>query len=443
MRSKSPEPSRLSRLAGVTTARSREAVLAQAVLFATLSLLGCGAKTGLYTPDADLDAGTDAGLDAGMDAMIPCIEVPRDAGPVEVAFDLPVRLAVVDVMFVIDATASMIDEIDNVRRRLRDVVVPGVRASIPDAAFGVAFAGEFPVDPHGPTGVRPYELRTPITTDTLIVESSLERPPEWGNFDEPEAQVEALYQVVTGEGLSPWIPPSSGCATGGTGAACFRREALPIVVLITDAPMNNGPPGVRPESRYRFTRPSAPHTYADALAALRGIDALVIGLGARDSFAMSPMSHLRQLARDTGSVDGSGPLAFDIGGSGEGVGRGVVDAIERLARGTPLDVDAIVEDVAGDPWDATLLVRSIRPASADPPGNVREITATSFLGTLPGTRVTFTIELDASAFPPTTETVVVPARVSFRAFERARLGREDVVFVIPGEDGGCEDVTAL
>ncbi|MCB9599850.1 MAG: hypothetical protein H6721_10535 [Sandaracinus sp.] len=402
--------------------------------------VGCGAKTGLYTPDADLDAGVDGGLDAGTDAGIPCIEVPRDAGIVEVDFELPVRLAVVDVMFVIDATASMIDEIDNVRRRLRDVVVPGVRAIIPDAAFGVAFVGEFPVDPHGPSSVLPYEMRSPITTDTLVVESSLEDPPSWGNFDEPEAQVEGLYQIVTGEGLGPWIPPSAGCATGGSGAACFRREALPIVLVITDAPMNNGPPGVRPESRYRFTRPATPHTYDEALAALRSIDALTIGLGARDSFAMSPMNHLRQLARDTGAVDGSGPLAFDIGGSGEGVGRGVVDAIQRLAAGTPLDVDAIVEDVPGDRFDATLLVRRVIARSATPADGVREISGATFFGTLPGTQVRFAIELDPSAFPDTTETLVIPARVSFRAFERARLGREDVVFVIPGSGGGCDDV---
>ncbi len=413
-------------------------------VLATLTLVGCGAKTGLYTPDAALEAGVDAsldaGTDAGLDAGIPCVEVPRDAGVVEVSFDLPVRLAVVDVMFVIDATASMIDEIDAVRRRLRDVVVPGVRASIPDAAFGVAFVGEFPVEPHGPSDVRPYELRTPITTDTLVVESSLEDPPEWGNFDEPEAQVEGLYQVITGEGLSPWIPPSSGCPSGGSGAACFRREALPIVLVVTDAPMNNGPPGIRPESRYRFTRPATPHTYAEALAALRSVDALAIGLGARDSFAMSPMSHLRQLARDTGAIDASGPLAFDIGGSGEGVGRSVVDAIERLAEGTPLDVDAIVEDVPGDPYDATLLVRRVLARSANPTDGVREIVDGRFLGTLPGTRVTFAVELDTSRFPETTETVVIPARVSFRAFERARLGREDVVFVIPGESGGCRDL---
>ncbi|MEZ4252040.1 MAG: hypothetical protein R3B99_27820 [Polyangiales bacterium] len=395
-------------------------------------------RRGCTRPTRTWIAGVDGGLDAGTDAGIPCIEVPRDAGIVEVDFELPVRLAVVDVMFVIDATASMIDEIDNVRRRLRDVVVPGVRAIIPDAAFGVAFVGEFPVDPTDPAPCCPTRCAR-RSTDTLVVESSLEDPPSWGNFDEPEAQVEGLYQIVTGEGLGPWIPPSAGCATGGSGAACFRREALPIVLVITDAPMNNGPPGVRPESRYRFTRPATPHTYDEALAALRSIDALTIGLGARDSFAMSPMNHLRQLARDTGAVDGSGPLAFDIGGSGEGVGRGVVDAIQRLAAGTPLDVDAIVEDVPGDRFDATLLVRRVIARSATPADGVREISGATFFGTLPGTW------FDSPSSSIRARSRTRPRPWSFRRASpsclRAREARpEDVVFVIPGSGGGCDDV---
>ncbi|MBX3251643.1 MAG: hypothetical protein KF901_30985 [Myxococcales bacterium] len=410
---------------------------------ALIALTACGAKTGLYTPDAEVDAGEDGGHDAGFDAGLPppCIEVPRDAGTVVATFDVPVELAIVDVMFVIDATASMLDEIDNVRRRLRDFVVPEVRRLIPDAAFGVAFVGEFPVQPHGPPTVRPYELRSPITLDTLQVEAALAGPPEWGNFDEPEAQVEGLYQVATGEGLAPWIEPSAGCPMGGLGGACFRREALPIVLLVTDAPMNNGPRGVAPESRYRFTRPGRPHTYEEALEALRRLGVLAIGLGARDPFAMSPMSHLRQLALDTGAVDASGPLAFDIGSDGSRVGSSVVDAIGRLAAGTPLDVDAVMEDVPGDPWDVRLLVRSVVALRADPPSGVRATDGSSFFGAQPGTRLTFGFELDPSAFPPSEETLVIRGRVLFRAFGRARLGRQDVVFVIPGRDGGCDELS--
>ena len=96
-------------------------------------LAGCGAKTGLDAPDAQLDSGLDAGIDAGQDAgppPRPCIEVPVDAGPVRASFDVPAELAVVDLMFLIDSTGSMTDEIDAVREGLRGRVVPGVRAAI-------------------------------------------------------------------------------------------------------------------------------------------------------------------------------------------------------------------------------------------------------------------------------------------------------------------------
>lgn len=415
----------------------------RAVCLSLVLSVGCGAKTGLYTgdsgPDTGFDAGVDVGPDAGMDVgpdapPPPCIEVPREEGPVDASFGLPVSLAVVDVFFLLDATASMLDEIDTIRRRLRSTVVPGVLEAIPDAQFGVALVGEFPVEPYGPPGVRPYDLRQPITSDVPRIEAALERLPSWGNFDEPEAQVEGLFQLATGAGLSPFVSPSAGCPSGGSGGGCFRSDALPVVLLITDAPMNNGPPGVSPTSRYDF---EGPHDYDDAVAALDRLGALVIGLGARDSFAMSPMSHLRAIARDTGSVDAAGnPLAFDIGGGGGGVGVGIVEAISRLAAGTPLDVDALVEDIPGDEYDARDLVRAITPLSAEPMSGIEGTTATQFLGVLPGTVVTFRITVDSSTVPERAETVRIPARVLFRAFGRSRLGRREVVFLIPGTDGG-------
>ncbi len=403
-------------------------------------LTACGAKTGLYADDAARDAPTDAGVDApdARDSGPPvrCVPVPRGE-PVRVALSIPAALAVVDVFFLLGATASMLDEIETIRRRLRSEVVPGVRDSIPDPAFGVALVGEFPRDPHGPDDVRPFELRQPITTDVLQVEGALERLPTWGNFDEPEAQVEGLYQVATGDGLMPWIPRSLGCPGGGIGGACFRREALPVILLITDAPMNNGPPGVAPVSRYRF---EGPHSYGEAVVALGRIGAFVIGLGARDQFAQSPMSHLRQLAIDTRTTADGAPLAFDIGRDGSGVGRGIVDSVARLAEGTPLDVDALVEDIPGDSIDARDLVQSIRPLDAQPADGTQEITEDAFLGVRPGTVLRFELTL-AHDLPMMSESIRVPARVLFRAFGRSRLAREEIEILIPGTDGeGCESL---
>ena len=398
------------------------------VLLGAIAVAGCGAKTGLDAPVSMPDAGV-----AAVPEVTRCVALPS-GGRVVAEFSLPVTLAVVDVMFLIDATASMVDEIDNVRERLRDVVVPGVRAAIPDAQFGLALAGEFPIEEHGPPDVAPFDMRVPITADVLRVEAALDAIPSWGNYDDPEAQVEALYQIATGAGLPPFIDPFLGCPGGGIGGACFRREALSVIVLITDAPFHNGPPGVDPIAPYRFE--PAPHRYEDAIAALDDLDALVIGLGARDFGAMSPIAHLRALARDTRAVDAMlTPLVLDIGDDGSRVGGAIVDAIEHLAADVPLDVDAILEDIPGDPYDVRDLVVEMRPTSASPGRGVREITDRGFLGVVPGTQVRYGITIDAASLAADAP-LRVPGRVVFRAFGRTRLGAQDVVFVI-GDD--CEE----
>ncbi|NOY94284.1 MAG: VWA domain-containing protein [Deltaproteobacteria bacterium] len=420
----------------------RQAALS-ALAILSLALCACGAKTGLYAPDAGRDAFVPE-LDAGVDASEPpvCVLVPPEDGPVRASLTLPVRLRVVDVFFLLDATASMLDEIDNVRSGLTRRVVPGVRAAIPDAAFGVALVGEFPFTPYGPPEVRPYELRVPITRDAVTVQGALERLPSWGNFDEPEAQVEGLYQLATGDGIEPYIAPSAGCPSGGSGGACFRPDALPVVILITDAPMHNGPPTSPPTNAYDF---DAAHSYAQALAALRSLGVFVIGLGARDSESASPMPHLRALARDTGAVDADGrELAFNIGGSGSRVGSGIVDAVTRLAEGVPLDVDALLLDVPGDAIDATLLVTAIRPLRATPASGAREITPERFLGVSPGTEVTFELTVDTSSVPPLPEARLVPATLIFRAFGRSVVGSLDLEILVPGSDPvTCEDLPSL
>lgn len=406
---------------------------------------GCGARTGLEAPE--IDAGIDAGFDAGIDAAMPppprCIEVPIEEGEVTAEFDLPASLAVVDIMFLIDSTGSMTDEIDAVRRRLREVVVPGVREVIPDAAFGVALFGEFPIAPHGPGRISAYELRTPITTDVATVESALDETPTWGNFDDPEAAIEGLHQVATGAGYGSaadpgFIPSSLGCPSGGAGGVCFRTDALPIVMLITDAPMHNGPPGVAPMATYDFT--PAPHGYAETVDAVNALDILVVPLAASDPRRPPPHEHLRALARDTNSLDGAGnPLLFDIGGRGDRIGEEIVSAVQFVASEVPLDVDSIVEDIPGDEVDASLVLRGMRAVRADPADNVDRIEGDSFFGVVPGTQLTFAVLVDASGLEPSVTRREFPARVVFRASGRSRLEVREILIVVPGEDGGCED----
>ena len=109
---------------------------------AALSLLaatGCGGKTGLDLPDARLDGA----VDAGTDATVPCVEVPPDGGVAEVPLDTVARLRRADVVFLVDVTLSMRDEIDQIRARLRDTLAPAIEGQIPDSQLALATHGRF------------------------------------------------------------------------------------------------------------------------------------------------------------------------------------------------------------------------------------------------------------------------------------------------------------
>src|SRR6185503_8772042 len=101
---------------------------------------------------------------------------------------------------------------------------------------------------------------TSVTTDLVAVQSGVDLLPLLDGNDGPEAQVEALYQIATGEGLGSFVEPSSGCRSGGAGYACFRRDALPIILMFTDAPFHNGPNDQYP---YQGIAP-APHSWQQA-----------------------------------------------------------------------------------------------------------------------------------------------------------------------------------
>ncbi|MBC7172927.1 MAG: VWA domain-containing protein, partial [Polyangiaceae bacterium] len=273
------------------------------VFLVALGLLagGCGAKTGLNTPDAQVV------VDAGVDATIPCFEVPLDGGPVNVDLEVEAEVGRADVVFLVDTTGSMNDEISVIRARLRDRIVPAIRSAIPDSELAVATFADFPVRPYGNAGEdTPFRLMTPRTSDVTLAQAAVDAIRLGNGIDPPESQVEALYQLATGEGLSPYVSPSLGCPAGGLGYACLRSDALPVILLFTDAEMHNGPGGANPYE------PSilgvSPHTFAEAISALDALGAKVIGFDSGDG---AGRPHLRAVALGTGTLDGRGqPLVF-------------------------------------------------------------------------------------------------------------------------------------
>lgn len=407
-------------------------------LAASLATLGCGAKTGLYTPDGGENAVFDAGVDAARDASLdaPCLVIPFDGGPLEVDLAIEAEVGAADIAFVIDTTASMGDEITQIRSRLRDRIAPAIREAIPDSQLAVATFEDFPVPDYGAAGDSPYELLQVATSDVALVQAAVNGITLGDGRDLPESQVEAIYQLVTGAGRGSFVPPSAGCPRGGAGSACFRRDALPVALLFTDNEFHNGPRNANP---YGSDVRPAPATYREMIDAATAANLRVIGF---DSTGAA-RRHLQQLSVDTGAVTPEGePLYYVVGASAERLDTSVVDAVRTLASNFIQDVDAVLVD--GDPTDgidARELVDSFLPSRAEPPSGIARIEDQTFVQARAGTRLYWVITLRNDVVAPGPRARRVRLEVLFRGDGARRLGRTSLDLVIPGADGSsCDEL---
>lgn len=405
-------------------------------LLAVLSLVafsGCGAKTGLEVPDVGPDAGMDVGPDSP-DAPLPCVELHPDAGPILLPLDTEVVVGRADVLMLIDVTGSMDEEIDQIRATLRDRLVPGIRGAIPDSRLGVATFADFPTGECGGPSDVPFAQILPIDDDVARVQAAVDSVATTSGGDPPESQVEGLYQAATGEGLGTIIPASFGCPGGGFGYPCFRTDALPVILLFTDAPFHNGPGGSEP---YPLScRAEGAHTYAEAVDALNARGIRVMGLF---SGARTGRGDLERVAIDTGAVSGGTPLVFDIGAAGESLSTNVIAAVRTLADVIQFDVDTVLVDpVPSDGVDPRAFVDAVIALRAEPPSGVTSIAGGVFFGVSTGTRVVFQLQLRNDIVVPGVGPQHFLLEIVFRADGRTRLGSTIIDIVIPGADGtGC------
>ncbi len=412
-------------------------------------LVGCGAKTGLWVPDVGMDSGVDAPIfpdappfDAPADVFIPppdeCIELPPREPPEFIDVTFESRVSTADVYFLVDVTGSMGDEIDQIRTTLRDVLIPGIAAEIDNVHFAVGYYADFPVLDYGSPDDEVFRLLSPSTDDALAVQDAVNRLPLESGGDGPEATVEALYLSASGNALGRFVAPRR-CPAGAStvGYPCFRTDGSRIFLVFTDAAFHNGPFNANPYVDAPELSPR-PHSYTDAVTALRGIGAKVLGLysGGGDP---EGLSHLQALARDTGAVrpDGS-PIVFDIGSDGRALGAAVIEAVRTLVDEVPIDIDVLLEDGAGDTFDALMFVERVEALSATPPSGATRRTD-RFDDVLPGTEVTFRVFFRNELIERTDEVQRYRLQVVLRGDGITRLKTTIVEVVIPSLDGeGCE-----
>ncbi len=412
-----------------------------------------------YNPDSDGDTVTDLGETAyGSDPLDRGSTISPDDYFVILPYMDPEQhreltfgtdLQVADVYFLMDSTGSMSGTIENVVASLRGTIVPGLRAAIPDVQMGVGAFNDYPTDPYGDDGSwtgyldQPYWHDQDITPDDGRVQSALQfcldRERGYG-ADWSESYVPALWMTASGRGTSSGgasvpdktCPPVLDEPSPRRGYPCFRPGALPIVVLVGDAPWHNFPnnPTNTGEDDYYFTAPY----YAEALSELLAIGARVVGVCARCSGSADdyPYEYQAQLAVDTGTVGAAGEPLVTISPDGS-VSTGIVDMIETLAYFTPQDVSTTTEDDATDLYgfDARQFITRIQPTAAVPPDGAERWDDTTFYMVQPGTHVVFDVTFYNSVFPPRDVAAVFKATIVVIGNGVARLDARTVIIIVP------------
>lgn len=406
--------------------------------FLLLALVaGCGSKSQLLIPRFRGDAGpdaSDAGFDGGPDAGMAdeCIELPFREPPRELPVAFSAQILSADIYFLVDVTGSMGEEIDQIRILLREEIVPGLAAEIPDVRFSVGHFADFPLPElnYGEADDQLFRLLQASTSDIEAVQRAVNLIPLQGGRDGPEAMVEALYLSASGEGIGRFAPASS-CPSGTVGYPCFRPEGSRIFLTFTDAPSHNGPGDRDP---YERVSPE-PHHYDEAVRALQDIGARVLGLysGGDGGFGLTD---LQSLARDTGAVrlDGQ-PIVFNIGRDGRFLSSSVVEAVRTLVEEVPLDVDVLIEDAEGDDVDATQFVVEVIADHAEPASGAINL-GDRFGDVRPGTVVFFRIILANELIPQTDEPQSFYLRIVLRGDGITRLEETTVQIVVPAIGGG-------
>jgi len=163
----------------------------------------------------------------------------------------------------------------------------------------------------------------------------------------------SVYATITGNGGVAYgftgVPARSTCmgspaASAGYvafGYPCFRRGALPLVLLATDEP----PISIGDTNK-------TPNWAAVVKPAMLAARARFIGI-LGSSFQTGTDTDLRTMATDTRAVDsvnGNAPLVFN--GADANAAAAIENGVRAALSGVPLDVNAVVVDDPNDAVDA-------------------------------------------------------------------------------------------
>jgi len=393
-----------------------------------------GDSPGDVSSETPADVDTDAPDPCEAYPDTPCVLLPYEGASEDVLVEFHADVDSADFYLLVDTTGTMDASISDVAAAFTSDIRPAAEAAFGDVQFGLGHFNDFPVDPYGNTNDMPFWHMLDVSTDMDAVQTELDTMPgndTWGDGrDWPEANAVALTITATGLGIDAGgatIPDQSCTTAGAFGYPCFRPDALPVVIMISDAEWHNGEDGANTYDPADFTT----HTYDDAVDAFTaaGIKFMGVHIPAGEADGLTPMEHF---AEATGSLDASGaPLVST--GTAATAGERTATLIDTLRAEARFDVACEAQDEPGDDRDATVFVTSIAPESATPPAGAPDPTmdATTFHDVTQGTDMTFRVTLENTDHPSESEPVESLVWIVALGDGTTEIGRVSIMVIVP------------
>ncbi len=391
---------------------------------------------------AEVAVGTDPtdGSDGPTAAGTPVFVVPAELGPApaEADLDFTISSRKVDAYILVDRSGSMFTEISSIRSNIEtvanNVTCAPVGSGDPPGCIEDIWWGAGTIGYRGTSG-HSYTNHLDLQSDPALVGTALPSTEPPGCCDETISL--ALWSTCTGA-----APTGAGCTIStpylaratcdgspagalGFGYPCFRQDALPVILLVTDE---------APTSTYDCPAMSTVTATANA------VGAKIVGIVGSDAVPQV-RTDLEALATSTGAVDTAGtPLVLD--GSGVGAASAIENALTTLHDGVPFDLAAELTDDPSDSVDAVAAfvdhAETLQLGTAEcTDGHTDEDTdsdghADTYRGVTLGAPVCWRVVPATNTTVPMTDAPqVFRATLDIVADEVTRFERRDLWFVVP------------
>lgn len=400
-----------------------------------------------YAYDTDGDGASDgverlAGSDPVDHGHVPGIQwlnVPQ-RGLASSQFTFPISVGAADIVFVLDNTGSMSDNIDSLAADFAEIVKQ-VSKTIPNAAFGIATYQTYH-ETGLPPGQKPHVMVQQLTTSLGTVQDALDGLVANGGSG---SALESLYQTLTGMGYdqdcdfrydnADDVPPfisspddvfggavagvydETDVSTGLSGGLGFRPYSLPVLVYAADqTPLDPDQGDLVPAA---CSAPSSSHPAgsSDVIEAALQRGARIVGIDVDNN--TSVRHHMEYLAKETSSYydkEGTGYaddlLVYSLT-SGQSIATAVTSGISSLVTG-------------GGFGDVQL------SAEGDPYGFIDSTIPEGYSQVQPGTRLTFEVQFRGAVAAHADDQLFL-IQLWVVGDTSTRLGSIPAIIVVPGE----------